>query len=84
MGSTVHWHTHDDNTDLVMEMLEFQQFLMLNFKTNEQCTEPKTNKPHFPYIQFMVQGHTWGMYVDIYATYDVHVMNHMTRRTIHI
>ena len=32
MGSTVHWPTHDDNTDLVMEMLEFQQFLMLDLK----------------------------------------------------
>ena len=32
MGLTVHWHTHDDNMDLVMEMLEFQQFLMLDLK----------------------------------------------------
>ena len=28
----MHWHTHDDNMDLVMEMLEFQQFLMLDLK----------------------------------------------------
>ena len=32
MGSTMHWCTHSDNTDLVMEMLEFQQFLMLDLK----------------------------------------------------
>ena len=36
MGSTVHWHTHDDNMDLVMKMLEFQQFLRLDLKqTND-------------------------------------------------
>ena len=38
MGSTVHWHTHDDKMDFVMEMLEFQQFLTQNLKTNERCT----------------------------------------------
>ena len=32
MGSTVHWCTHDENMDLVMEMLEFQQLLMLDLK----------------------------------------------------
>ena len=32
MGSTVHWHTHDDNTDLVKEMLEFKEFSMLDLK----------------------------------------------------
>ena len=32
MGSTMHWHTHDDKMDFVTEMLEFQQFLMLNLK----------------------------------------------------
>ena len=36
MGSTVHWCPHDDNMDLVMEMLEFQQFLMLDLEqTND-------------------------------------------------
>ena len=32
MDSTMHWHTHDDKIDFVMEMLEFQQFLMQNLK----------------------------------------------------
>ena len=32
MGSTVHWHTHDDNMDLIKEMLEFWQFAMLDLK----------------------------------------------------
>ena len=35
MGSTVHGHTYNDNTDFVTEMLEFQQFLNAKFKTNE-------------------------------------------------
>ena len=36
MGSTVHWHTHNDNMDLVIEMLDFQPFLMLDLKeTND-------------------------------------------------
>ena len=28
----MYWHTHDDKMDFVMEMLEFQQFLMQNLK----------------------------------------------------
>ena len=32
MGSTRHWHTHDDKMDFIMGMLEFKQFSMPNFK----------------------------------------------------
>ena len=32
MDSTMHWCTHNDKMDFVMEMLEFQQFLMQNLK----------------------------------------------------
>ena len=32
MGSTMHWCTHNDKMNFVMEMFEFQQFLMLDLK----------------------------------------------------
>ena len=36
------------------------------------------------HICHILQGHIWGIYVHIYATYEVTSINHVTRSSLHI